>query len=197
MPQFADQADFQIRFQPFQLYPDLPRGDSQGVDKRRYFLNLYEHRYQTTDPEPILTKNEGRLTEAWKKEGLTLARREGLLGNSLDAQRLISFARRQGREDRMIEEIYTGNHEHNIPLSDRSFLVAAADRAGVVGAEAMLDGDAELEEVLAKIERYVAMGINAVPVIMIEDQPPIMGCPDTEQIAQVISDLVAREECRL
>lgn len=197
IPQFADKADFQIRFQPFQLYPDLPHGDSQGVDKRRYFLRLYEHRYQTTDPEAKLTENEARLTKAWKDDGLTLARREGQLGNSFDAQRLISFARRQGREDQMIEEIYTGNHEQNVPLSDRAFLLTAAGRAGVVGAEAMLDGDAEAEEVLSKIERYVAMGIDAVPVIMIDDLPPIMGAPAAEDIARAFSEIIARGECRL
>ena len=31
MKDFSDKADIKIRFQPFQLYPDLKQGDAEGV----------------------------------------------------------------------------------------------------------------------------------------------------------------------
>merc|ERR1712146_486612 len=91
---------------------------------------------------------------------------------------------KQGREDAMVEEIYSGNHEQNQPLSEWSFLIGAAERAGVVGAEEMLKSDQEVAEVKAKIKKHIDMGINAVPVIVINDRDPIHGAPDRELLVQ-------------
>lgn len=185
MAQFADQADFQIRFQPFQLYPDLPRGDSLGVDKVEYFKRLRATRGVL---ESESDERSRRLRAAWADDGLTLAAKGGRWGNSFDAQRLISMSRKQGREDAMVEEIYTGNHEHNQPLSEWAFLSAAAERAGVEGADALLRSDQEAAEVTAKIQRFREMGINAVPVVVINDRAPIHGAPDHELLATIFAE---------
>lgn len=132
------------------------------------------------------------LTEAWKQDGLTLAPRGGNWGQSFDAQRLISLARKQGREHQMVEEIYQGNHEQNQPLSEWAFLEAAAERAGVSGAPELLRSDQEAAEVRAKIKKYVDMGINAVPVIMIEGLDPIHGAPDHDMLVQSIEAALAK-----
>jgi predicted DsbA family dithiol-disulfide isomerase len=190
IPQFADEAEFQIRFQPFQLYPDLPKGDNEGVDKIKYFEQLRTMRNGGVAPDPEVVEERGRrLRAAWKNDGLTLAPKGGRWGQSFDAQRLISLARKQGREDAMVEEIYSGNHEQNQPLSEWSFLIAAAGRAGVTGAEELLHGDQEADEVRAKIRKHIEMGINAVPVIVINDRTPIHGAPDH----QVLADAFAAE----
>lgn len=185
MEQFRDRADFQIRFQPFQLYPDLPRGDSLGVDKVEYFQSL---RAMRGTPEAQAEEGGRRLRAAWATDGLTLAPKGGRWGNSFDAQRLISLARKQGREDAMVEEIYSGNHEQNQPLSEWAFLVAAAERAGVVGAEALLESDQEAAEVSGKIRRFREMGINSVPVVVINDREPIHGAPDHELLAAIFAE---------
>lgn len=128
------------------------------------------------------------LTEQWANDGLTLAPRGGNWGQSFDAQRLISHARKQDREHFMVEEIYKGNHEQNQPLSEWSFLLAAAERAGVTGAEELLKSDQEAGEVVTKIKKYQDMGINAVPVIIINDRPPIHGAPDHELLARSFAE---------
>lgn len=186
--QFADEAEVQIRFQPFQLYPDLPEGDNQGVDKIEYFQQLRTLRNGGVDPDPEVVEERGRrLRAAWKNDGLNLAPKGGRWGQSFDAQRLISLARKQGREDAMVEEIYSGNHERNQPLSEWSFLVAAAGRAGVIGAEELLHSDQEADEVRATIRKHIEMGINSVPVIVINDRTPIHGAPDHEVLANAFA----------
>lgn len=132
------------------------------------------------------------LTEQWSGDGLTLAPRDGNWGQSFDAQRLISFARKQGREHWMVEEIYKGNHEHNQPLSEWSFLLAAAERAGVTGAEEMLKSDQETDEVLNKIRKHQEMGINAVPVIVINGGAPIHGAPDHDLLARTFAEEIRK-----
>jgi len=195
IPQFVDEAEVQIRFQPFQLYPDLPEGDNQGVDKIEYFQQLRTLRNGGVAPDPEFVEERGRrLRAAWKNDGLNLAAKGGRWGQSFDAQRLISLARKQGREDAMVEEIYSGNHERNQPLSEWSFLVAAAGRAGVIGAEELLHSDQEADEVRAKIRRHIEMGINAVPVIVINDRARIHGAPDHEVLADAFAAEIMRAQ---
>jgi len=195
IPQFADKAEFQIRFQPFQLYPDLPKGDNQGVDKIEYFQRLRTARNGGVPPDSaVVEKNGQRLREAWNADGLTLAPKGGRWGQSFDSQRLISFARKQGREDAMVEEIYSGNHEGNQPLSEWSFLIAAAERAGVAGAEELLRSDQEAEEVRAKIRKHIEMGINAVPVIVINDGVPMHGAPDHKLLADAFAAEIGKSQ---
>merc|ERR1712194_597725 len=93
-------------------------------------------------PDEATVEERGqRLRAAWKNDGLTLAPKGGRWGQSFDAQRLISLSRKQGKEDAMVEQIYSGNHEKNQPLSEWAFLLAAADRAEVTGAQEMLNSD--------------------------------------------------------
>lgn len=165
------------------------------MDKIKYFQQLRTLRNGGVDPDPEVVEERGRrLRAAWKNDGLTLAPKGGRWGQSFDAQRLISLARKQGREDAMVEEIYSGNHEDNQPLSEWSFLIAAAGRAGVVGAAELLHSDQEADEVRAKIRKHIEMGINAVPVIVINDRAPIHGAPDHEMLADAFAAEIMRAQ---
>lgn len=207
MPQFADKADIMIRFQPFTLYPvgdpskdptgqTVPPGNNQGVDKLELRAKRHAMRnggdYHPVESALKMQQQMDGLGKAWKEDGLTLAPIAGRWGQSFDAQRLISFARKQDREMAMVEEIYSGNHEKNIPLSDWNFLLEAAERAGVTGAEEMLKSDQESAEVKAKIQRHVDMGINAVPVLVINDRKVIHGAPDHQTLVDTIAEEVQK-----
>lgn len=191
MSKFADKAEFSIRFQPFQLYPELQRGDAEGVDKYDFFRDLYEMRGSS---EAAMVTRFKNLQNAWKEDGLKLADRERghRWGNSFDAQRLISLARKQGRENQMIEAIYTANHEQNLPLSDWSVLLQCASQAGLVGAEEMLNSQQEVGEVLQKIQKYIDMGITAVPVLIVNDSHPIHGAPADGVLEEMFSRIIAK-----
>lgn len=191
MQQYKHQADFQIRFQPFQLYPELPRLDPDGVDKEEFFDQLTEQRSPGADKERV-KQGFARLQESWKKDGLKLEERKGALGNSFDAQRLISLSRKQGREDQMIEQIYTANHENNLCLSNMSVLLACAEKAGVSGAKEMLDSDQEVDDVLNKIEMFRAAGINSVPVLLFNEKFPIHGAPEGNIINKAFAGLIEK-----
>jgi len=97
----------------------------------------------------------------------------------------------------MVEEIYSGNHEQNQPLSEHSFLLAAAERAGVTGAKELLNSDQEAAEVKAKIRKHIDMGINAVPVIVVNDQEPMHGAPDHEALAKAFTEEINKSRASL
>merc|ERR1712113_1229930 len=166
---------------------------NRGVDKIDYFQKLRTFRNGGVPPDPAVVEERGRqLRAAWKSDGLTLAPKGGRWGQSFDAQRLISLARKQGREDEMVEQIYSGNHEQNHPLSDWAFLEAAAESAGVTGASELLRSDQEAVEVKARIQKHIDMGINAVPVIVVNDQKPIHGAPDHEVLARAFAEEIRK-----
>jgi len=191
MKQFLHEADFYIRFQPFQLYPELPRKDPNGVDKEKFFDELTEQRHPGADKERVKQGFRG-LQDAWKKDGLKLEDRAGSLGNSFDAQRLISLSRKQGREDAMIEQIYTANHENNLCLSNMHVLLACAEKAGVTGAKEMLDSNQEVDDVLSQIEKFRAAGINSVPVLLFNEKFPIHGAPEGDIINKAFKGLIEK-----
>jgi len=143
--------------------------------------------------ESVVDERGKKLRAAWSADGLTLAPKGGRWGQSLDAQRCISLSRKQGREDPMTEEIYKGNHEQNQPLSEWAFLIAACERAGVKGVdEAWLKGEAEVAEVKAKIQKFRDMGINAVPVIVVNDGKLMHGAPEREVLVEAFAQEIRK-----
>lgn len=92
----------------------------------------------------------------------------------------------------MIEGIYSANHVHNLPLSDWNVLLDAAEKAGVTGAEEMLKSEWGKKEHTAKVRSYVQMGINAVPVIVINNKYPIHGAPDKDLLEDCFTQLIEK-----
>jgi predicted DsbA family dithiol-disulfide isomerase len=190
---------------PFQLYPQLPAGASnKGMKKDELFGDLLKQRAPDMTAEQRLARTKP-LEAAWKAEGLCLRSPPtglntdggGRMGSSFDAQRLILLARSQGREDQMIEEIYTANHSRDECLSDWSVLLACAKRAGVRDAEAALQNGFGVRETVAKIEEYKAMGVTAVPVVVIDSigSTPVKavlssGAPETDFLRGCFASLL-------
>ena len=114
---FAADADFALRFQPFQLYGDLPA--EGGVDKGAFFL-ANSKRVRPDESDAERARRRQGVVEAWRREGLDLkdvygSVAGGRVGNSLDAQRLILLARAQGREDACIEAVYAAADANGTP----------------------------------------------------------------------------------
>lgn len=190
---------------PFQLYPMLPSGAShEGVVKDELFKSLLQQRAPEMTKEQRLAR-VGPLAAAWQAEGLCLrspptglnADGGGRMGSSFDAQRLILLARSQGREDAMIEEVYASNHSRDECLSDWSVLLGCASRAGVRDAEATLRTGWGARETLAKIDEYKAMGVSAVPVVLIDSvgRTPVKtiiasGAPETDFLRACFASLL-------
>ena len=204
--ELSDKCKVQVRFMPFQLYPQLPTGTSNaGMPKDDIFRGLLNQRAPDMTNEQRLAR-VGPLCDAWKAEGLCLKspptglneNNGGRMGSSFDSQRLILLARHQGREDAMIEEVYSANHSCDRCLSDWDVLLGCAERAGVVGAREALSSGWGVTETLQKIEDYRSMGVTAVPVVVIDscDDVPIKavlssGAPERSFLRDIFSHLLA------
>jgi len=194
IPLFAG-VEFQIRFQPFQLDARMPT----NVEKATYFQKMFNAKdtiLSNTDKERERKRKLRDLQDKWAAHGLKLTSPAGIhggeWGNTFNSQRLIWFARQQGCEDAMIERVYEANHEHNKSLGDENVLLEAAEAAGVVGAREMLASSHGVAEVVAKIEKYVRLGITAVPSIILDERWLIStGAPEKEFLAGAFHELIS------
>ena len=205
LKELGHNINVRVRFMPFQLYPQLPAGTSnEGMVKDELFKGLIDQRAPGMTEEQRRHRADG-LVEAWNAEGLCLKSPPtglntgggGRMGSSFDSQRLILLAREQGVEDAMIEEVYAANHTRDECLSDWKVLLRCAERAGVKKAEVALLSGWGMRETVAKIEEYKAMGVTAVPVIVIDSYKNIpikavlsSGAPEREFLRQAFLQLI-------
>ena len=158
--------------------------------------DMAPRKWPDKSPEELLQRRKA-LKDAWATDGLQLnfsgpeLQPHGKVGNTVDAQRLMMHARAQGRENEMIEAVYTtANHVHNKCLSDWSVLTEASSDAGVDGVMEMLSSDFGIAEHAAKVQHYRDIGINAVPVIVIQDKYPVFGAPSTDMLVAAFTELI-------
>merc|ERR1711959_699395 len=104
-------------------------------------------------------------------------------GNSLDAHRLLAWARSQGKEDSLLEEIYRMYHCEAKWVGDRDVLIEAAGCAGLDVNEAnefLADESAGMDEVRAGLERSRHLGVQGVPAFVVNGKRMVSGAQPSE-----------------
>jgi len=104
-------------------------------------------------------------------------------GNSLDAHRLLAWARSQGKDDALREEIYKSYNCEAKWVGDRDVLAEAAGRAGLnvsAAKEFLANESAAMDEVKAGLERSQKLGVQGVPAFVVNDQHMLSGAQASE-----------------
>ena len=161
----------EIRFRPFELNPNMgPDGE-----------NIVEHigrKYGST-PEQSAA-NRAAIRERAAAVGFEMNLTEdSRIWNTFDCHRLLCWAGETGPEAqaRLKAELLTAHFTRNRPLNDPATLVAAAEVAGLDGAEAraVLTGNSYADAVRAEQRLWLGRGINSVPAVVVEDKWLISG----------------------
>ncbi|WP_296819380.1 DsbA family oxidoreductase [Brevundimonas sp.] len=161
----------EIRFRPFELNPNMgPDGE-----------NIVEHigrKYGST-PEQSAA-NRAAIRERAAAVGFEMNLTEdSRIWNTFDSHRLLHWAGEIGPEAqaRLKAELLTAHFTRNRPLNDPATLVAAAEAAGLDGAEAwaVLAEDRYADAVRAEQRLWLGRGINSVPAVVVEDKWLISG----------------------
>lgn len=145
---------FEVKWRPFFLDPSLPK---EGKPK----LPHYKAKFGAARVEqmgPFMKKT-------FADEGIPNFSMEGMLGNTLDSHRLLELAGEQSeqKQDALVEELFRLYFTEGHALSDKKVLLAAAEKANVSGAAALLDGNEKEDEVWAAVEEAYAVGVSGVP----------------------------------
>lgn len=163
----------QIRFQPFELNPQMP---PEGE-------NIVEHigrKYGSTPEQSA--KNRAMITqraaEAWPGFEMRMGE-ESRIWNTFDAHRLLHWAGTVGAaEPRALKAaLFTAHFTEGRTMTDAGVLAEAAAAAGLdrTEAEAVLAEGRYAAEVRAAEALWVSRGINGVPAVVVEGKWLISG----------------------
>jgi predicted DsbA family dithiol-disulfide isomerase len=165
----ADLVSAEIRFQPFELNPDMP---AEGQ-------NLTEHvrRKYGSSLEQSAAAREAIRARA-DEVGFTIAMSgDSRIYNTFDAHRLLHWAGLSGAQAALKHALFEAYFTQGESPGDADVLAAAAEKAGLdpKAARDVLASGAYAEEVREAERHWRSEGVSAVPTIVINDRYLISG----------------------
>jgi predicted DsbA family dithiol-disulfide isomerase len=183
----APEVHANIRFQPFELNPQMPAGGEEIV----------EH---LTRKYGITAEQVAANTEALRQRGAAVGFEFGLgkrsrIVNTFDAHRLLHWAALQGEKEQLalkralLKAYFTDGRDP----SDHATLVAVAGEAGLDGAAAAaVLASGEHGDAVRKAEaHWQQAGISSVPAVIIEGQYLVSGGQPPEVFEQALRQIAA------
>jgi predicted DsbA family dithiol-disulfide isomerase len=185
---FRHAGEVEVVHRAFQLDPTMPKGQ------------LFRHRdvlmrkYRMTEAQ--VAASQARLEQLAAAEGLEYHLAESRTGNTLDAHRLVQFAREQGRQDAVIERFFHAHFTEGRSLFDEESLIALSDEAGLTDAAPVFASTRYADDVVRDHQEANALGANGVPFFVIDGRYGISGAQAVEVFSEALerawSDQVTR-----
>ena len=182
----ADSVTADIRFQPFELNPDMP---PEGQ-------NIVEHitgKYGSTPAQSAANREMIRARAAGL--GFTMAMSDqSRIYNTFDAHRLLHWAEIEGRQAALKHALFEAYFTEGQSPADIEVLVRAAEKSGLDGAAAreVLASNRYAAEVRSAEELWRSRGIDAVPAVVVGGRYLISGGQPTEVFEQALRQIAAQ-----
>jgi predicted DsbA family dithiol-disulfide isomerase len=172
-------VDVSIDWRAFESNPQAPAtGVSRRIERAARFGS--ENRAEASD---VL------VAEAGRAEGIEFAfEKIERTPNTFDAHRLIELARKENRQDAVVEGLFRGYFVEGGDLTQRETLIDIASRAALDPAltESYLQTDQGKAEVRADEARGRTLGIKIVPYFVIDDVITLPWALDAATIGRAI-----------
>ena len=178
LPVLADERlTFTIRWNPFQLNPDMPK---QGMARAAYRAAKFGSAERSADLDR-------RVTAAAASVGLEFhLDRIERTSNTLNAHRLIWLAERQGKQNECVERLFQAYFIEGCDIGDAGVLADCAASVGVEGALAFLNSDTAVAEILHTDRMVREAGVNGVPSFFLNGYGLFSGAVPAEQMAEAL-----------
>jgi predicted DsbA family dithiol-disulfide isomerase len=121
-------------------------------------------------------------------EGLTYHLAGALAGDTLDAHRLVIYAKTKGLQNQVLETLYKAHFTDRVSIFDRRALVLLASKAGLESAsvETMLASNDFVYEVEDDERAARALGIRGVPHFLFSDGLSLSGGQPVENFVAAL-----------
>jgi predicted DsbA family dithiol-disulfide isomerase len=175
---------FDLRWRPFQLNPDMP---AEGMDRRRYL----EAKFGGAD---AAAGTYARIEAAATQAGLDVRfDRIGRTPNTLDAHRLIEWARAERCQTLLVAELFRRYFRDGQDISDPDVLADAAAAAGMdpTVVRRLLAGDNDRARIREEDAAARAMGVDGVPTFILGGRYVVVGAQPPELWTRLIGELEA------
>jgi predicted DsbA family dithiol-disulfide isomerase len=181
----AGEVELDLHFRPFELNPQMaPEGE---------------------DVDEHLTRKYGRTKEQFAAARAAIHERGAAVGfafgersriwNTFDAHRLLHWAGLEGAatQHALKMALLTAYHGEGRNPSDPEVLAGVAASVGLDEARAreILEGDEFADAVRAEEQRWLRMGINSVPAVVINERHLISGGQPPEVFEQALREIAA------
>jgi len=176
--------DVVVEYHPFELNPDLP---AEGVSQKEYF----RAKFGSDEKVRQLT---GHVTSVAATEGLHFDfARQQVSPNTLNAHRLIAFAKEAGLQHQMKEALMRGYFEEGMDLSKLDNLVEVAAAVGLDREKTtvFLKSDALTADVQSAERTNRQRGITGVPFFIVNGKYGISGAQPAEVLVQALTEIGA------
>jgi predicted DsbA family dithiol-disulfide isomerase len=178
---------FTVRYLPYQLSPDLPRGVS--FDKQEFYaMRFGEQRFAMMNQ---------RLSMVGKAMSINF-KFGGRTGNTFDSHRVIHLAQRLGQDVglKTMEGLFAAYFEDERDITDLEVLREVAQAAGIPEDEfqsSIVENNGESAEVEKELMNARYQGISSVPDFTIQNQHRLGGAQSPEEFIEIFGKIKALE----
>jgi predicted DsbA family dithiol-disulfide isomerase len=172
-----------VRHRAFQLQPDI----SEVVPTAEHLAKKYR-----IDSSKV-AEMQANVCSIADSEGLCYNLENTLSGNTADAHRLILWAETIGRDDDLLEALYSAYFEKSKPVFSHQDLLAITDEIGIdhQAALALLESNEYMERVHEDQALASSLGANGVPFYVIDMKFGISGAQPQEHFDQIFAQIHA------
>jgi predicted DsbA family dithiol-disulfide isomerase len=175
--------EIMVRHRAFQLQPDI----SEVVPTAEHLAKKYR-----LDSAKV-AEMQANVCSIADGEGLCYNLENTLSGNTADAHRLILWAETIGRDDELLEALYSAYFEKSKPVFSHQDLLAITDEIGIdhQAALALLESNEYTERVHEDQALASSLGANGVPFYVIDMKFGISGAQPQEHFDQIFAQIHA------
>ena len=174
-----------VRHRAFQLQPDI----KETVRTKEYLAEKY-----LATPEQV-TAMQANVCAVADGEGLCYNLDETLSGNTFDAHRLLLWAATLGKQEELLEVLFSNYFEKSKGVFSHTDLVAAAISVGIDAdkADDLLTSDLYADEVISDRNLAAQLGATGVPFFVFDMKFGISGAQPLEAFTQTLQSAWAQE----
>ena len=179
LEQFEHKDEITVRHRAFELAPDAT--EIMPTSK----LLAEKYRVSPQDVEAM----QANVCAIADGEGLCYNLDETLSGNTFDAHRLLLWAATLGKQDELLEAMYSSYFEKSLPLFSHLDLCSVAESVGMESVDVMniLESDQFKSEAIADRELATQLGATGVPFFVVDMKYAISGAQPLEAFVQTIN----------
>ncbi|MEN9735952.1 MAG: hypothetical protein RL129_662 [Actinomycetota bacterium] len=186
--QLPDKSVVEIKHRAFQLQPDI----NEVVPTAKHLAD----KYRISESEVLAM--QANVCSIADGEGLCYDLSNTLSGKTLDAHRLLLWSAQSGKQDLLLENLYSAYFEKGEPVFSHTDLITIAKRVGLDEEQVrqVLESDEYADQV--KADQMVAsqLGANGVPFFVFDMKYGISGAQPQEVFNQTLATALAEHQVK-
>ena len=174
----------EVIWRPFFLDPSIP---AEGLSREKYMKDKFGNRDLKAMHKP--------LEDAGAKDGVPYHfDKITRTPNTLDAHRLIRWAKQAGKQQAVVEALFVAYWSDGKDVGDHKVLAKVAFAVGMDGKEIdnLLSQDTDKREVMEEVEKSYQLGVQGVPTFIIDNKYGVSGAQEAEALADMIRQVAAK-----